>query len=142
MTEKLSLIHCCKTFKMPSTASTSNFTRFTRIKSATRFCTPWRMRLNAGSKFGSCMICGVRLEPTTSFFKRLEQLGGEAQGFISSSEKQLITTPRLNYHDHRKLVLLMVKRATSAALTLEINTLAGLKSTVIGATPTCGFTEW
>ena len=40
------------------------------------------------------------------FFKRLEQLGGEAQGFISSSEKQLITTPRLNYHDHRKLVII------------------------------------
>lgn len=40
------------------------------------------------------------------FFKKLEELGGEAQGFISSSEKQIITTPRLNYHDHRKLVII------------------------------------
>ncbi|MGX5376715.1 cardiolipin synthase [Ligilactobacillus sp. LYQ135] len=40
------------------------------------------------------------------FFKKLEKLGGEAQGFISSSSKQVITTPRLNYHDHRKLVII------------------------------------
>lgn len=40
------------------------------------------------------------------FFKKLEELGGAAQGFISSSAKQVITTPRLNYHDHRKLVII------------------------------------
>ena len=40
------------------------------------------------------------------FFKKLEELGGEAQGFVASSAKQLITTPRLNYHDHRKLVII------------------------------------
>ena len=42
---------------------------------------------------------------TYKFFKHLEELGGYAQAFISAS-KALISTPRLNYHDHRKLVII------------------------------------
>lgn len=40
-----------------------------------------------------------------SFFESLEKLGGEAQAFISSSDKWY-TSPRLNYHLHRKLVII------------------------------------
>lgn len=40
-----------------------------------------------------------------AFFAELEALGGEAQAFISSSSKWY-TTPRLNYHLHRKLVII------------------------------------
>lgn len=39
------------------------------------------------------------------FFQYLERLGGEAQAFISSS-KALFSSPRLNYHLHRKLVII------------------------------------
>ena len=37
------------------------------------------------------------------FFAHLEELGGEAQPFNSKANKR-ITTPRLNYHLHRKIV--------------------------------------
>lgn len=40
-----------------------------------------------------------------SFFDHLRELGGEAQPFISTSKKHWFTTPRLNYHLHRKLVI-------------------------------------
>lgn len=40
------------------------------------------------------------------FFSNLRKLGGEAQPFISSSSKYKIRTPRLNYHLHRKLVII------------------------------------
>lgn len=40
------------------------------------------------------------------FFKRLRELGGYAQPFISTSKKYLFKTPRLNYHLHRKLVII------------------------------------
>lgn len=40
-----------------------------------------------------------------SFFEPLEKLGGQAQAFISSSSKWY-TSPRLNYHLHRKLVII------------------------------------
>lgn len=39
------------------------------------------------------------------FFRQLEQLGGEAQAFIASSLTRF-TAPRLNYHLHRKLVII------------------------------------
>src|SRR5699024_6059284 len=42
---------------------------------------------------------------TCTFFTQLEVLGGYAQAFISAS-KALISTPRLNYHDHRKLFII------------------------------------
>lgn len=41
-----------------------------------------------------------------SFFKKLRQLGGEAQPFISTAGNRLFTTPRANYHLHRKLVII------------------------------------
>lgn len=40
-----------------------------------------------------------------AFFDPLTKLGGEAQAFISSSSKWY-TSPRLNYHLHRKLVII------------------------------------
>lgn len=40
---------------------------------------------------------------TYKFFAHLEELGGEAQTFNSKANKR-ITTPRLNYHLHRKIV--------------------------------------
>lgn len=40
---------------------------------------------------------------TYKFFAHLEELGGEAQPFNSKSNKRL-STPRLNYHLHRKIV--------------------------------------
>ena len=40
---------------------------------------------------------------TYKFFAHLEELGGEAQPFNSKANKR-ITTPRLNYHLHRKIV--------------------------------------
>lgn len=40
---------------------------------------------------------------TYKFFAHLEELGGEAQLFNSKANKR-ITTPRLNYHLHRKIV--------------------------------------
>lgn len=39
------------------------------------------------------------------FFSHLEELGGQAQAFISSA-KARFNTPRLNYHLHRKLVII------------------------------------
>lgn len=42
---------------------------------------------------------------TYRFFAHLEELGGEAQPFNSRSDKRF-TTPRLNYHLHRKLVVI------------------------------------
>lgn len=41
-----------------------------------------------------------------AFFAKLRQLGGQAQPFISTSAKYLFKTPRLNYHLHRKLVII------------------------------------
>lgn len=41
-----------------------------------------------------------------AFFDHLRELGGEAQPFISTSKKHWFTTPRLNYHLHRKLVVI------------------------------------
>ena len=41
-----------------------------------------------------------------SFFKKLRHLGGEAQPFISTAGNRLFTTPRANYHLHRKLVII------------------------------------
>lgn len=41
-----------------------------------------------------------------SFFDPLRKLGGHAQAFISSSGNHHFTTPRLNYHLHRKLVII------------------------------------
>lgn len=41
-----------------------------------------------------------------AFFDHLRELGGEAQSFISTSKKHWFTTPRLNYHLHRKLVII------------------------------------
>lgn len=40
-----------------------------------------------------------------SFFNRLRKLGGEAQPFISAP-KHWFMTPRMNYHLHRKLVII------------------------------------
>ena len=40
-----------------------------------------------------------------AFFDHLRELGGQAQPFISTSKKHWFTTPRLNYHLHRKLVI-------------------------------------
>ncbi|MBP2058673.1 cardiolipin synthase [Lactobacillus colini] len=40
------------------------------------------------------------------FFDPLREAGGQAQAFISSSGKYRFTTPRLNYHLHRKLVII------------------------------------
>ena len=42
---------------------------------------------------------------TYRFFSHLEELGGQAQAFISSA-KARFNTPRLNYHLHRKLVII------------------------------------
>lgn len=42
---------------------------------------------------------------TYRFFAHLEELGGDAQPFNSKSNKR-ITTPRLNYHLHRKIVVI------------------------------------
>ena len=42
---------------------------------------------------------------TYRFFAHLEELGGGAQPFNSKSNKR-ITTPRLNYHLHRKIVVI------------------------------------
>ena len=42
---------------------------------------------------------------TYRFFTHLEELGGEAQAFNSKANKR-ITTPRLNYHLHRKIVVI------------------------------------
>lgn len=41
-----------------------------------------------------------------AFFQKLRDLGGQAQPFISTSAKYLFKTPRLNYHLHRKLVII------------------------------------
>lgn len=41
-----------------------------------------------------------------AFFEHLRELGGQAQPFISTSKKHWFTTPRLNYHLHRKLVVI------------------------------------
>lgn len=41
-----------------------------------------------------------------AFFNHLRELGGEAQPFISTSKKHWFTTPRLNYHLHRKLIVI------------------------------------
>ena len=41
-----------------------------------------------------------------AFFDHLRELGGAAQPFISTSKKHWFTTPRLNYHLHRKLVII------------------------------------
>lgn len=41
-----------------------------------------------------------------AFFDHLRELGGQAQPFISTSKKHWFTTPRLNYHLHRKLVVI------------------------------------
>lgn len=41
-----------------------------------------------------------------TFFDHLRELGGQAQPFISTSKKHWFTTPRLNYHLHRKLVVI------------------------------------
>lgn len=41
-----------------------------------------------------------------AFFAKLRQLGGQAQPFISTSNKYWFRTPRLNYHLHRKLVII------------------------------------
>ena len=41
-----------------------------------------------------------------AFFDHLRELGGEIQPFISTSKKHWFTTPRLNYHLHRKLVII------------------------------------
>lgn len=41
-----------------------------------------------------------------AFFAKLRELGGQAQPFISSSSKYFFTTPRANYHLHRKLVII------------------------------------
>ncbi|EEJ73120.1 cardiolipin synthase [Lactobacillus ultunensis] len=41
-----------------------------------------------------------------AFFDHLRELGGQAQPFISTSKKHWFTTPRLNYHLHRKLVII------------------------------------
>lgn len=41
-----------------------------------------------------------------AFFDKLRALGGQAQPFISTSAKYLFKTPRLNYHLHRKLVII------------------------------------
>lgn len=41
---------------------------------------------------------------TYRFFAHLEELGGEAQPFNSKADKRF-TTPRLNYHLHRKIVV-------------------------------------
>lgn len=40
-----------------------------------------------------------------AFFDHLRELGGQVQPFISTSKKYWFTTPRLNYHLHRKLVV-------------------------------------
>ena len=40
------------------------------------------------------------------FFKKLRDLGGFAQPFISTSKKYWFKTPRANYHLHRKLVII------------------------------------
>ncbi|MGQ5709485.1 cardiolipin synthase [Lactobacillus sp. PSON] len=40
------------------------------------------------------------------FFNKLRSLGGQAQPFISSSSKYKIRTPRMNYHLHRKLIII------------------------------------
>ncbi|KRM18825.1 cardiolipin synthetase [Ligilactobacillus hayakitensis DSM 18933 = JCM 14209] len=42
---------------------------------------------------------------TYRYFKNLEKLGGLAQAFFSS-KKAIVTTPRLNYHLHRKIVVI------------------------------------
>lgn len=42
---------------------------------------------------------------TYKFFAHLEELGGEAQPFNSKANKR-VTTPRLNYHLHRKIVVI------------------------------------
>ncbi len=42
----------------------------------------------------------------SSYFDNLRKLGGEAQTFISTSNKYWFRTPRLNYHLHRKLVII------------------------------------
>lgn len=42
---------------------------------------------------------------TYRFFAHLEELGGDVQPFNSKSNKR-ITTPRLNYHLHRKIVVI------------------------------------
>ena len=41
-----------------------------------------------------------------AFFDHLRELGGQAQPFLSTSKKHWFTTPRLNYHLHRKLVII------------------------------------
>lgn len=41
-----------------------------------------------------------------SYFNNLRKLGGEVQTFISTSSKYWFRTPRLNYHLHRKLVII------------------------------------
>ena len=41
-----------------------------------------------------------------AFFDHLRELGGQAQPFISTSKKHWFTTPRINYHLHRKLVVI------------------------------------
>lgn len=41
-----------------------------------------------------------------SFFNKLRQLGGKAQPFISTAGNRFFTTPRANYHLHRKLVII------------------------------------
>ncbi|ARD06677.1 cardiolipin synthase [Lactobacillus amylolyticus] len=41
-----------------------------------------------------------------SFFNKLRDLGGQAQPFISTSSKYWFITPRMNYHLHRKVVVI------------------------------------
>lgn len=41
-----------------------------------------------------------------AFFNELRKYGGQAQPFISTSSKYLFSSPRLNYHLHRKLVII------------------------------------
>lgn len=41
-----------------------------------------------------------------TFFNKLRELGGLAQPFISTAGNHFWTTPRLNYHLHRKLVII------------------------------------
>lgn len=41
-----------------------------------------------------------------AFFDHLRELGGQTQPFLSTSKKHWFTTPRMNYHLHRKLVII------------------------------------
>lgn len=63
------------------------------------------MLLNEGVKVRVLYDASGSRGTKPSFFESLEALGGEAQAFISSSSKWY-TSPRLNYHLHRKLVII------------------------------------